>query len=294
MRLLVILLVWLMRRQLDARQTWDLDAGLRKRLAAFSASHGSGLRYAAFLLLGLFTGLAFLLDHALSARDWYFPLFVFDAALLLVLCGLPGWREPLLAYGEAWRRGDMQAAWHHVRHLLPADRRGEALAPERLHTLLTRQLILKVFERYFLVIFYYILLGMAGVLLVRGLQLIRDAVPDGRARQRSATFLYGLEWVPVRLLSATFALAGDFSGWMGKGGRASLALGEATAQVLVRAADGALRELALDAMGIGIQHPARWPDYGARSLQATRSLLNRSLMVWIALLALITIVGYIP
>ena len=62
---------------------------------------------------------------------------------------------------------------------------------------------------------------------------------------------------------------------------------------LMRAASGALTSFALEPSRFAEQHPAEWPDYGRRSMLAIRGLLNRSMMLWVGILALMAIGGMI-
>jgi len=76
----------------------------------------------------------------------------------------------------------MQRAWHEVSHLLPADQRGDALPPAVLHMEVATALIHTTFERYFLTIFWYALLGPAGLLLILGALAVRNHYPSAPVR----------------------------------------------------------------------------------------------------------------
>lgn len=293
MKLPIILIMLLLRRHLDARQALDLAPFWRKFFSRFPAPAKGLTQWLPVLVVLLAAGGLFVLDLLAARTGFSWLLLACALAFLLLFGGVPAWRAPMQAYGEAWRRGDMQAAWHHVRHLLPPERRGEALAPDRLHALLSRELVYAIFSRYFLLISAFALGGSGLVLLVAGLQVLRDHFPAQPVRHHAQSLLAWLEWIPVRLLALTFALAGDFGGWLAHGRSRSLGLAESARAVLNRSAEGALRSFELDSARLGMTRIQDWPEYGERSLLATRDLLNRSLYLWIGLLSLLAIGGYL-
>ena len=64
-----------------------------------------------------------------------------------------------------------------------------------------------------------------------------------------------------------------------------------TNQLLMGAASAALTGYALDPERFSKIHPDEWAGFGGRSLEAIRGLLNRSMLVWICILALLVIAG---
>ncbi|MDX1589343.1 MAG: regulatory signaling modulator protein AmpE [Oleiphilaceae bacterium] len=295
MRLLVILLALVLRRQMDARGRLDPDQWQRRFMARMPGDErGAGTVYRVlFLYLALVLATA-LVTWGLGGMAGGLWASLLALLLMLLASGMPGWREPLTAYSEAWERGDMQAAWHHVSHLLPADRRAEALAPETLHLLLAQALINQSFERYFLPIFWYALLGPVGLVLALGALSLSLHYPARSIRRLFARIVTLLAWLPSRMLSFSFAIAGDFTGWLHEQRRERHLPGESRQAWLLRGASGALSSYALDPRRFEQLHPGEWPDYGRRSLWAVRDLLNRSMLVWIAVMAVLAILGWLP
>ncbi|TVP58775.1 MAG: histidine kinase [Halomonadaceae bacterium] len=295
MRLLVILLAWVLRRQLDARGLLEPDKW-QQNLLAKAPGDDRGPR-AVFLVVLVYIGLVLLAGlFSWGLGGVTGGLWASLAALLLLLLasGMPAWRQPLKAYGEAWARGDMQAAWHHVNHLLPVERRGESLAPERLHLILAQSLINATFERYFLPIFWYAVLGPAGLVLVVGALALSQHYPGNAVRRLFSQLVTVLAWLPARALSFSFGIAGDLSGWLHEQRRDQHVPGERRPAWLLRGASGALSSFALDPRRFERTHPEAWQDYGRRSLLAVRDLLNRSMLVWITALAVLAIMGWLP
>jgi len=294
MRLLVVLIAWFLRRRLDLAQRLDPDSlwrGLFAHLPAVPDRWAPKHRWvvlAVFMLVVLVTAaVAEWLNY--SVGSWAAGLLAL--ALFLPTTGLPGWREPLEAYAQSWRRGDNQGAWHHVRHLLPAHKQSRAIAPDALHLLLVETLILATFERYFRPVFWYLVLGPAGLMLAvlgHGLQHHHPAQP---VRSLFHEMCWWVDWAPRHLLSLSFGLAGDFSGWSHQ--RQAVGRAGTTSEALLLAASGALSSYSLDPRRFQQFHPEQWPDYGLRSLDAVRELLNRSMVVWITAVAILAILGWI-
>ena len=297
MRLLVILLAWVLRRQLDVRHYMEPD-GWQRRLIRRLAGAGSGRTgVQLYLVQSLYVlGVIVVALGTWGLGGWMGGLWATAIALAMLLCatGMPGWREPLALYSEAWNRGDMQSAWHHVSHLLPTERRGEALSPDSLHLQLAESLINTTFERYFLPIFWYAVLGPAGLLLMLGALAIRRHHPTAAVQELFERWVELLAWVPARLLGFSFGIAGDLSGWLQEQKAEARVPGERRPALLLRAANGALSSYALDPRRFEHLHPDSWQEYGGRSLAAVRDLLNRSMLVWIAVLALLAIMGLLP
>lgn len=294
MGFLILLLAYIVRRLLDGSVDEGLDARFRQRLARLSGAEAGreGRPTAGFVVLLSAVVLVGALDVWLSRGSLWILTWPLDLVVLIAMLGVPGWRNPLRAYGEAWRRGDASAAWYHVNHLLPAEARGLASEPRELHVLLSKRFIQVIFEHYFLVIFWYVLLGPAGAIGARLSVALRDHWPHPAGREPFSRLVYLLAWVPARLLSITFGIAGDLAGWMGGARKRLLHHTRLNAsELLFESANGALSSYSLDPQRFAESHPDEWPDYGERSLRAVRDLLNRSMFVWICGLALLAIMG---
>ncbi|KXS52850.1 MAG: hypothetical protein AWU57_2767 [Marinobacter sp. T13-3] len=295
MELVVLLIAYVVRRRLDGQNRWSGDVFWRHWFhsgtevsAGKERSITKGL--ARVLLPAVLLAALVYLLWSLGFRLALYPL---ELLLLIGLMGAPGWQQVLQAYSQAWARGDMQAAWRHVQARLPAEERGEALSPEAMHLSLSRSLMGSVFERYFLVVFWYVIGGIPLAILARGLVALAEQWPQAAARER---FQKGAElagWLPARLLACTFGLAGDLAGWAQKIKDVIPGRGKRTNEVLMASADGALTGYALEPSRFEETHPQDWPDFGGRSLRAIRDLLNRSMLVWICVIALLVIAGVV-
>lgn len=202
----------------------------------------------------------------------------------------------LLLY--SFGRGDFQASMSSYRgHAYSGDFEGAYLAacedfgwdetieaPEtalEVHAMIQRALLYEGMQRWFAVLFYFVLLGPAGALVYRLLQLCRDTFEPDTAQR----WLFLLDWVPARLLSATFTVTGDFIG-----SRDSLFAGlrDSGAQ-----AGALLYRVGFDALGSrGFIDPDDDTVFGPEAAAQNRefnALLSRSAVGWIVVLALLVI-----
>lgn len=295
MPLLVYLMAYLIRRRLDVSGKLNADDWFRalfQRFAGNSSDDQSSIAPGLVLVFGASLVL-FYADWFSTIRGLGIVMHPLELVVLIALMGTPGWRSLLKAYSEAWQRGDMQAAWHHVKDQLPASERGNASSPEAMHLALCGRFMTEVFERYFLIAFWYVVGGIGFALFARGVVALRDYWPHGMARHRFALLAELLSWIPVRLLSFSFGLVGDLSGWLREGRRYLLTPAVSADAVLMAGASSALTGYALDPQRFAGLHPDDWTDFGGRSLRAIRDLLNRSMLVWICILALLVIAGIV-
>ena len=155
---------------------------------------------------------------------------------------------------------------------------GDPASASEAHALIQRALLYEGYQRWFAVLFYFVVLGPAGALAYRLLQLsARDFTPD---LVRRCLFL--ADWVPARLLAAAFCLAGHFVS-----SRDSLvaALGNpfATAQdLLYEVGFAALDDVPLAAAADGQEAG----QHAAIQNRELAGLLSRSAVGWILLLSL--------
>ena len=295
MILVVFLIAYLVRRRLDGLNAVSSDALWRRwfrKGSVVKAGRESGIM-AGLVLVALPALLAALCVYTLSLYGWRITAYPLEILVLVLMMGMPGWRQSVEVYGSAWHKGDMQAAWHHIQERLPTAERGAAVSPEIMHLSLSRALMLAVFQRFFLIAFWYVVGGIGLAIFVRGLVALAEQWPQAAARPRYLKACEWISWVPVRLLSITFGIAGDLSGWLGDARAVILGITKKTSEVLMISANGSLTGYALDPARFSRVHPDEWASFGGRSLSAVRDLLNRSMLVWICVLALLVIAGIV-
>jgi AmpE protein len=207
-----------------------------------------------------------------------YGLLALPVHLLVVIYSL-GRGDLLAALGpfrDAWRREDLQAAAHVAKRDLNIDADGGQQLLERVQSLLLWQ----AYQSFFAVIFWYFLLGPVAALSYRLLALAAEHSQNPGVAERAAQLRHAFDWVPVRLLAASFALVGNF-----------VAVSRVMLHELlnwnISAAD------LVDKVGLvagEIPTPVAGPD-GINSLDRLWELLLRAAVLWYAGFALWTVLG---
>jgi AmpE protein len=148
-----------------------------------------------------------------------------------------------------------------------------------------RRYYYRAYERRFAVLFWFMVLGPAGAIAYRGaaLESAQPAAPGG------IRLLHWLDWIPVRLLGISYALVGDFDAclyrWRGllddTRTPAELALETCGYAALRQHERADAAEETTDAL------IAR----GAAELDAVEVMHRRALLVWMVVIALLTMIG---
>lgn len=274
MSFLVLLLVLLVEKFSSLRVRVQRDGVWLGLLSRLEQRKGEGATWLVLLLLVLLPALLLgLLLWVLEpvAHGWLaLPLHV-----LVVVYAL-GRGDVLAALGpfrDAWRRGDSQAAWLVAQRDLGVDEDGQALLPA-----VQRWLVWQAHQSFFVVIFWYALLGPVPVLAYRLLALAEDHAQQPALRDRAAQLRHALDWLPARALVATFGLVGNF-----------VAVSRVLLQELLNW-DLAIARLLGEAARAaeGIAEPCVG-EAGVATLDDLWQLLVRSAMLWYAAFAVWTL-----
>lgn len=191
---------------------------------------------------------------------------------LLVLVYSLGRGDVLVALGpfrDAWRRGDDQAALHVAERDLGVEADGES----ELLLGVQRYELWHAYQGFFAVIFWYALLGPLLALAYRLLALAAEHGRDGLA-ERATQLRHALDWLPVRVLAASFALVGNFAA-VSRVVLHELLSWDITAAQLLFHAGRAAGELPEPQPG----------EQGVNSLDELWQLLVRSAVLWYAAFA---------
>ncbi len=154
--------------------------------------------WATILLPGLALLIVFnILDGALLG------LFEFAISLLLVLYALGrfDFDEVSQRYFSSMQSQDVQAALNSLREANYADAADDLVD---LHYNFEYEFVYNEFQRWFAVVFLFLLIGPIAAFLYRLLKIVSIDSED-------ANYVVGiLEWIPVRILGFTWALVGNF------------------------------------------------------------------------------------
>jgi len=137
-----------------------------------------------------------------------YGLFALPVHLLVVIysLGRGDLQQALGPFRDAWRREDAQAAMRVAERDLGLTGDSSAHVLEQVQA----RLLWQAYEGFFAVIFWYALLGPVAALSYRLLALIASHSAHPGVAERAAQVRHAFDWLPVRLLAASFALVGNF------------------------------------------------------------------------------------
>lgn len=211
----------------------------------------------------------------------------FAAAVLLYSLGPRDLDREVHTFLNAWERGDeVNALKCATRIHVPTAASFYAASPERS---VVEGILVAGHERWFAVLFWFIVLGPLGALWYRLAALLRErcinVAPGEPFRDAAMMMHHILGWIPARLTLLTYALAGSFadtfealrneacnwrSDWMA-----------GNEQLLIHGGLGALQleqELRTDDVEVSVRH-----------VRAALGLTLRTLIIAIAVIAVVTL-----
>ena len=207
--LVLVLAVWIEKFS-ALRQRLQRDGGWLRELAKLESSPRMGKRPWLILMVLVLLPVALLALLLLVLEPVAYGLLALPVHLLVVIYSLG--RGDLLAglgpFRDAWRRGDLQAA----EHVAERDLKVGADSGEQLLERVQGHLLWQAYQSFFAVIFWYFLLGPVAALAYRLLALASEHSRNPLVAERATQLRHAFDWLPVRLLAASFALVGNFVG----------------------------------------------------------------------------------
>lgn len=285
MEFLVILAAWLLLQWLGPGfmpphdrwlTAWHLRAGralsmlpARERLLFIVALPGVAV-----------ATLAWLVSH------WFFGILLFplDLIVLSYSLGRGDYHTELDNYLERWQRGDLEAAYQAALHsgyeIPPVDNARD------LHVQMRRAALYIGLQRWFVVVFWFFVLGPGMALIYRLLHVLRSVpATDENERGWIEQWLEWLDWLPSRLLGLAFAVTGNFVEcfriW-----RENFFSKKSVRDLLVIAAEQAVPAAIAGSDDLGGEH---FVELAANEIRELRDLLRRSAIFWLVILALLQV-----
>lgn len=224
-------------------------------------------------------------------EGWWLGLVPLAISVLVLLYsfGRGDFEALVEQYREHCREGDFEGAFLFAQQQMSAGCGEECPSgAEKLHRWVKTRICYLGFERWFGVMFYFVLLGAAGALAYRLLLLYRSDTEQEETQRMLDTVQYWVDWLPSRLLVFTFALTGD---WVGSREQLAASLVDtesATGTLLVDAAHASLglKTTVFSGDGGDTQALAEVSDWEVGQLQG---LLSRSAVAWVVVLALLVL-----
>ncbi|HBW83767.1 MAG: hypothetical protein CMD92_02015 [Gammaproteobacteria bacterium] len=252
----------------------------------------------AFLLLALFITL-----HFVSDVLYGFATMLIHIWVLLVALDRTQPRKLASAFLVRWRDGDFRASLHFLQEegLIAEGLAFKSDAQVFIH--FKEQFIYRCFEKIFVMLFSYLLAGAFGVLFAYVSYQLRYSYKESQHAKREKLIdgiILALEWIPVRLLALTFSLVGNFVLCFDKLRPQLLDFSQRSSSAdLYVYATCALSQVAGSGLNIGEPRPIKLDLISKGSdrviqegeIEALQALLERSQTIWLAGLALVTLVG---
>jgi AmpE protein len=221
------------------------------------------------------TALAALVLEALAPLLFGLLWLAAAVTLLLYALGRGDFAAQMETYRRQARSENFEGAF--LSEVATASRAQEVESPEtprEVHNLAQQTLLYEGYQRWFAVVFFFLRLGPLGALAYRLLQLCRDTTEP----ELAARCLWLVDWIPARLLSATFVVTGDFVAsrdeFLGRLQDTELPAGEVLQRVGAAAVD-----LAAPTEG-------EFGTWAARQNEEFGGLLRRSAGSWLVLVSL--------
>jgi len=248
-----------------------------------SSLKGLGLSSTASLLLSIVAPVTAvsivlaLLEPILFGLVWIAATVV----ILLYSFGRGDFQVLLTRYRSYCEKEDFEGAYLHAQSELGNDAGDQAAdSPGEFLLQIQRFMLYEGYQRWFAVLFYFVVLGPEAALAYRLLHLAISTPASGEGMAQRLLFI--ADWVPVRLLAATFTLTGDFVHSRNEF--------LASIQNIDEVGRSILFSVGLAAMGVDDSKESGIPEsfgkVAASQLADLGALLSRSATSWLVLISL--------
>lgn len=218
---------------------------------------------------------------------WGLIAVVLEVALLLYVLSHISFERHFKAYLHDLEQGDTQGAYHCAERFLAIPEIELANDAATLNLQVIRVLLHRWFEYFFLMVFWYMVADVAGVLLAWfSVQYARSSECDAKGWR----YLHWLEWIPARLLGLTFGLAGNFVRALPVWQSFLWKTQASSADVLYQVACSSLTHNGEEKHWHRVDENA---EMAAKELQEWQSLHLRSMSIWMVVIAVAAIGGWL-
>lgn len=229
------------------------------------------------------------LIYAMLAGVWSGFAYVYSVAVLILCIGPQDLNRQVQNYLDTLERDDEDEARRLACEILgyACD---ENDPPMQTAENLRESILSQIVDRVLGVFFWFVILGPLGAVLFRVAQLLQQyALNDGSPLSQAAQRLYAiLYWLPARLCVIGYALAGNFVDTMSYWNSPADLWQRESRDLLIVSGVGSLRQdmrinsekwLEEQDISIGVSHAL--------------SLVKRTVIVWVVVLALLTLAGWL-
>ena len=217
------------------------------------------------------------LQIATSGFLFNLPYFIFSVLVLIYCLGPACLSSDIDAYMDARSLGDEDEALHYAGIITE---QAASTVPDQQTTDVTRAILYAANDRVFSVIFWFVWLGPFGVFLYRlSTNIYKEEGHDSEMKEWALILHSLMIWIPARMLAFGYALTGHFDGALSAYNSRPY-----ESDISITSYD------TLVATGLGALKENNVSDE-ISAIAAARDLVMRSIMVWIAVLALLTLGG---
>jgi len=226
---------------------------------------------------------AYLLIHLIAG--WWWPVyFLFSVLVLLYSLGPRDLEAEVEAFIAARLRDDEESAMWHASALIGKELPSNSRALTRL---LTEHILAEANTRLLAVFFWFTLLGPFGAILYRLAALVRAEGEDEEGLAEAASkLIWLLDWIPARLCALGYALSGNFVDAIHHWREGSSSYRDSNHGAMVAAGMGALGQVE-----IGSEDEEVAPEHETAQINEALALVRRMVLVYLVILALLTLAG---
>lgn len=229
-----------------------------------------------FLILALPVSLLLVIQILLHDFLFNLPGFIFGIIVFIYCLGPACLSTDIEAYIQARTLGDDDEALHYAGTITDT---AASSSPDQQISDVTRAILNVANERIFATIFWFLILGPFGAMLYRLISELSKQIESEELSEFSAFIHAIMAWLPARMLAAGYALSGNFDGayhaYKDKAYTSDISQGNK--EVLV-------------STGIGAMHNLEMVTELA-TVHAAQALVMRAVIVWIGILAILTLGG---
>lgn len=220
---------------------------------------------------------AFFLQGWLDDKLFGITQFIFSLAVFAFSLGPKDLNRQINRYLDARESGNVEAANAEANLIMQSE---SPTDPDLQIVEVMRSILHESNDRFFAVIFWFVVLGPAGALLFRltshTMRNTGSATVANAARQFHAV----LAWAPAHLVAMGYALTGNYEGakqqFSNKNKQEELS--DCNYHTLITAGQGALKDCT--------------PGEETACIRSARGLVLRTLVVWLAFIAILTLMGW--
>lgn len=213
---------------------------------------------------------------ALNGLLFDLPGFIFGIVVFIYSLGPACLSTDIEAYIHARTLGDEDEALHYAGTITGM---AASTSPDQQTSDVTRAILYVANERIFATIFWFVILGPFGAMLYRLISELSKQEEFSDLAEFSDFVHAIMAWLPARMLATGYALTGNFDGAFHayKDRAYTTEISHSNNEVLVATGLGAMRNLGMETE--------------LASVYAAQALVMRSVIVWISILAVMTLGG---